>query len=287
VWPILSLAAAGCLWGTGFLFGKIAFTEMTVSENVGYRFLFGTIFLSPIFLRPSTVVRDRRSWLLLLAASVIGVPVQFLLQFKGLQLTTVSHASLIVGTLPVLLALSSAIFFKDQLSKLEMGLMLMSAAGAVLIALGNKSSSSGPQPTLTGDLLVLLSMFAALVMILITKHLIAEYGSLQITALMIGIGTLILLIWIEATHPIRFNFSRIVWIAVIAQGILATSAAYLCWNWGLSRVPTGRAGVFLNLEPVVGSILGVVILHENLGSLGVLGGAMIVVSAVYFSRRAQ
>jgi len=245
------------------------------------------MFLSPIFLRRSTVVRDRRSWLLLLAASVIGVPVQFLLQFKGLQLTTVSHASLIVGTLPVLLALSSAILFKERLSKLEMALMLMSAAGAVLIALGNKSSSSGPQPTLTGDLLVLLSMFAALVMILITKHLIAEYGSLQITALMIGIGTLILLIWIEATRPIRFHFSRTVWIAVIAQAILATAAAYLCWNWGLSRVPAGRAGVFLNLEPVVGSILGVVILHETLGSLGVLGGAMIVVSAVYFSRRAH
>jgi hypothetical protein len=34
VWPIVSLAAAGRLWGTGFLFGKIAFAEMTVSENV-------------------------------------------------------------------------------------------------------------------------------------------------------------------------------------------------------------------------------------------------------------
>src|SRR5207237_9893839 len=192
----------------------IVLGEMPVSASVRYRLLSRTIFLSPIFLRPSTVVRDRRSWLLLLAGSVIGVPVQFLLQFKGLQLTTVSHASLIVGTLPVLLALSSAVLFKDKLKSYEYGLMLLSAAGTVLIAF-SKKSSGGPQPTLQGDLLVFVSMFAALVMILISKRLISEYGSLQVTAATITIGTVILLVWIETTHPLRFHFSSRVWLAVI------------------------------------------------------------------------
>jgi drug/metabolite transporter (DMT)-like permease len=36
------------------------------------------------------------------AASLLGVPVRYLVQFKGLSLTTVSHASLMVGTLPML-----------------------------------------------------------------------------------------------------------------------------------------------------------------------------------------
>jgi len=40
-----ALALAGCLWGTGFLFGKIAMTEMTVTENVSFRFLTGAILL--------------------------------------------------------------------------------------------------------------------------------------------------------------------------------------------------------------------------------------------------
>lgn len=94
-----ALALAGCLWGTGFLFGKIAMAEMTVAENVTFRFIAGAVALSPILLRAR---RYRgRELRLLLFASVIGVPVQFLIQFKGLQLTTVSHASLIVGVLPV------------------------------------------------------------------------------------------------------------------------------------------------------------------------------------------
>jgi drug/metabolite transporter (DMT)-like permease len=166
----------------------------------------------------------------------------------------------------------------------EYGLMLLSALGAVLIAFSRKSAS-GPQPTVTGDLLVFVSMFAALVMILISKRLMADYGSLQVTAAMLVIGTAILLLWTEVTHPVRIHFSTRVWLAVIAQGLLATTGAYVFWNWGLARVPAARAGVFLNLEPLIGTLLGIAILHESLGTVGILGGAMILSSAAYFSRR--
>jgi drug/metabolite transporter (DMT)-like permease len=222
------------------------------------------------------------AWGILLVASIVGVPIQFLLQFKGLEATTVSHASLIVGTLPVLLALSSVVTLREKLTALEYGLIALSAAGAVLIATA-KSTVAGPQPTMRGDLLVFLSMFAAMLMILLSKRLMEEYGALQVTGWMIAIGTLALLVWIEATHPMRVHFSSHVWLAVIAQGILATTAAFLFWNWGLARVPAARAGVFLNLEPLVGTLLGVVILGESLGPLGVLGGAMILFAAAYFS----
>jgi len=278
----VSLTAAGCLWGTGFLFGKIAFAEMTVSENIGYRFIFGSLGLSPILWK-SPPKFHRRAWGLLVLASIVGVAIQFLLQFKGLEATTVSHASLIVGTLPVLLALSSAVLLKEKLNAFEYGLMMLSAAGAVLITIAKKAVA-GPQPTVKGDLLVFLSMFAAMVMILLSKRLMDEYGALQVTAWMMAIGTLALLIWIEVTHPMRVHFSLHVWLAVIAQGILATTGAYLFWNWGLARVPAARAGIFLNLEPLVGTLLGVFILGESLGALGILGGALILFAAAYFSR---
>lgn len=280
----LSLAAAGSLWGTGFLFGKIAFTEMTVSENVAFRFLVGSVCLAPILFRSAKRFASRDLWLLAFAG-LIGVPVQFLVQFKGLQLTTVSHASLMVGTLPMLLALSSALFLHERLKKREWGVLSFSALGAVLIALSGSRAGQASSSTARGDLLVLVSMIAAVVMILTTKRLMAEYDSLQVTAAMIILGTALLLVWVEVSHPARFHFSARAWIAVAAQGILATTLAYVLWNWGLARVPVSRAGVFLNMEPLVGAILGVTFLHESLGVLALLGGAMIIGSAVYFSRR--
>jgi drug/metabolite transporter (DMT)-like permease len=279
----LCLAAAGTLWGTGFLFAKIAFAEMTVFENVLFRFLFASIVLAPVLFRRVGKFARKDFWLLLLA-SVVGVPVQFLVQFKGLELTTVSHASLMVGTLPMLVALSSVLFLKEHLRWLEWTALVFSAFGVVLIAV-SKGSAQGPQASAKGDVLVLVSMLAAVVMILITKRLMHEYDSLCVTASMLIMGTLILVVCFVATQPVRLHFSRRAWLAVAAQGTLATAIAYICWNWGLARVPASRAGVFLNLEPLVGPLLGVWILHEALGSLTILGGGMIIAAAVYFSTR--
>ena len=234
---------------------------MTVSENVGYRFIFGSLGLAPVLWKRLPTSLRWRAWCLLLVASVVGVPIQFLLQYKGLEATTVSHASLIVGTLPVLLALSSAVLLKEKLQVFEYGLMTLSAAGAVLIAMA-KRTMAGPQPTIRGDLLVFLSMFAALVMILLSKRLMDNYGSLQVTAWMIGTGTLILLAWIEATHPMRFHFFA----ARLARGDRSRNSRHHSRipvvELGLARVAAARAGVFLNLEPLVGTLLGVFVLGE-------------------------
>ena len=106
--PILALATAGCLWGTGFFFGKIALTEMPVAAMILFRLAFACIGLLPIIFwdRPHF---DRHEWGWVFVASVLGVPVLYLVQFKGLSLTTVSHASLMVGTLPMLLAIAAVV----------------------------------------------------------------------------------------------------------------------------------------------------------------------------------
>ncbi len=283
----MSLALAGCLWGTGFLFGKIAFREMTVSENVTYRFLFACVPLLPVALSRRTFFRHatRRDFWIFMVAIVIGFPVQFLVQFKGLELTTVSHASLIVGTLPVMVAFTSVLFLHERLSRVEWIVLLFSPVGTLLIAFSASGSSHAAGPTLTGDLLIVVSMAAATGFILLSKRLLHKYDSLELTAWMILIGTVLSVCFAEAIHAVRFHFSTQVWASAAAQGLLATAGAYLFWNWGLARVPASRAGVFLNLEPVVGSCLGVMILHETLGPTALLGAAMILGPAIYFSRK--
>ena len=111
---VRSLRACRCLWGTGFYFGRLALNEMSVEYMVLYRFLFACVGLLPV----AIVKRVRLTWpetRLLLVAAALGVPVQFLLQFHGLALTTVSHAALMVGTVPVLLAAAAALFAGERL----------------------------------------------------------------------------------------------------------------------------------------------------------------------------
>ncbi len=280
-------ALASCFWGCGFYFGKIALAEMNVGAMVFYRFAFAVLGLTPLLFTHRAHF-TRNEWLLLAAGSFLGVPVQFLLQFYGLSITTVSHASLMVGTMPVFLAIGATLFAGERLHGLGWAALVTSTTGAALIALGGHHQTSSKGPSLTGDLLVVLSMAIALFWILINKRLIATHSPIVVTAWGMLIGWLMLFacvppIWgLPPVHGISIR----AWAALAASGLLCTAATTLLWNWGMTRVPASQAGVLLNIEPCMGSILGVVLLHEQLGGVAYIGGGMILLAAVTLTSRA-
>ena len=285
--PILALATAGCLWGTGFFFGKIALSEMPISTMVMFRLAFACAGLLPVlfFDRPRFA---RTEWGWILAAAVFGVPVQFLVQFKGLSLTTVSHAALMVATLPIFLAIAAVLFSGERLHLGGWLALVVSAVGAALIALSGKSASGTSHPTIAGDLLVVVSMLAAIAWILISKRLVRQHSALMVSGVVYWMGTLILaaVVMITAGIP-SLHYPTRAWIAVAEQGILATASTTVLWNWGLKRVPASQAGIFVNLEPLVGAILGVSLMHEVLGRAAIAGGVLILGGALYFSYKPE
>lgn len=286
--PLLALATAGCLWRTGFFFGKIALTEMPVPAMILFRLAFACIGLLPIIFFWDRPHFERHEWGWVFVASVLGVPVLYLVQFKGLSLTTVSHASLMVGTLPMLLAIAAVLFSGDQLHFGGWLALAGSTVGAALIALSSKTDSSVVHATIRGDLLVVLSMFAAIAWILISKRLMGRHSPLTVTAFVYWIGTLLLAVVVVTTSGVpSLHYSTRAWVAVVEQGFFATAGATVLWNWGLKRVPASQAGIFVNLEPLVGAILGVSLLHEVLGITALAGGALIIGAAVYFSYKPE
>ena len=273
-------ALASAFWGCGFFFGKIALAEMNVGAMVFYRFLFSIVALLPLLLthRPGL---NRREWLILLGTSFLGVPLQFLIQFYGLSITTVSHASLMVGTMPVILAVGAAIFAHERMDRIGWASLAASAAGAALIALGGHHGGKG-QASLTGDLLVVFSLGIALFWILGNKELMKKHSPVVVTAYGLLAGTLMLAVWVPIQYglPPIHGISLKAWLALIGSGFLCTATSTLLWNWGLTQVPASQAGVLLNVEPLIGSLLGVFLLHEILGPSAWLGGTLIVAAAI-------
>ena len=280
-------ALAGSLWGTGFFFGKIALTEMGVAHMVLYRFLFACMVLAPLVWRHPARL-SATEWQVLLLASFLGVPVQFLVQFYGLSLTTVSHAALMVGTMPVLLAVAASLFAHERLDVVGWTALLGSTVGVALIVLGRTQSiSHGRGPSIAGDLLVVLSLVIALGWILLKKQLMQRHPPVVVTAYGLLSGTLMLagvVLTTRGTPPVHGVSGR-VWLALAASGVLCTACTTLLWNWGIHRVPASRAGVFLNLEPALGSILGVQLLGDRLGPFAWVGGGLIVAAAVTLTTR--
>jgi drug/metabolite transporter (DMT)-like permease len=127
-------------------------------------------------------------------------------------------------------------------------------------------------------------MFAAIAWILISKRLMRRHSAVMVTACIYWIGTVILTAVVIATSGVpSLHYSGRAWAAVAEQGLLATASTTMLWNWGLKRIPASRAGVFVNLEPLVGAILGISLLHEVLGRMALAGGVLIIGGAIYFS----
>lgn len=261
---------------------------MGVGSMVLYRFLFASLVLLPVLLThpPSLSLRE---WRVLLLASFLGVPLQFLIQFRGLQLTTVSHASLMVGTMPVILAVGATLFAHERLHTAGWAALAVSTLGAALIALAHTSGARGGDPSLHGDLLVVFSLAIALGWILLNKQLMERHSAIVVTAYGLFAGTVMLCVIVPLLFgkPALHGVSTKAWVALAASGALCTATTTLLWNWGMTQVPASQAGVLLNMEPLMGSLLGVLVLHEQLGTLAFAGGFLILAAAFALTTRRQ
>ncbi len=290
-------AMAGTLWGTGFYFGRLALNEMSVEAMVLYRFLFACLGMLPVVVTHRVRLTRSETRTLLLAA-MFGIPIQFLLQFHGLALTTVSHAALMVGAMPVLLAAAAALFAGERLDWIGWLALCGSTVGAAMVSLGGSRVTTGREtPSLQGDLLVIISLMTALAWILLSKKLMRTHSPPVVTAYTIYCGTVMLAVVIFCLQifglmkhttigfvPVA-HVSATAWTALAISGVMCTATTTLLWNWGINQVPASRAGVFLNIEPALGSILGVELLGEKLGPYAWLGGALILAAAITLTTR--
>jgi drug/metabolite transporter (DMT)-like permease len=98
-----------------------------------------------------------------------------------------------------------------------------------------------------------------------------------------------LMVWVPLGYglPPVAHVSLKAWLALAASGVLCTAITTLLWNWGLTQVPASQAGVLLNMEPLIGSLLGVLVLGETLGPDAWIGGGLILAAAIVLTTHSK
>lgn len=279
------MATACVLWGTSFIFGKVALRELQPSQVVLGRFILASVILMPVSLRICRRRLTGHDTLLFFLSGALMVPASFLLQFEGLERTSATSAALIVGALPPLLAVIAYLVDGERLSRSGWMAVVASTGGvALLIGL------PGPGRTLTGDLIVAASMVTTSAWILLTRRLLRRWPPVVVTAWSAGMGTLLLLLTMwgrgKALLPADLSsLSSATWGAVGALGVLCTALTFILWTWGLRVVPSTKAGAFINFEPLVGALLGIALLGDAAGPHTALGGTLVLGAAWVVSRQ--
>ena len=136
-------------------------------------------------------------------------------------------------------------------------------------------------PSLVGDLLVLAALLVSLFWILMNKRLMERHPPAVITVYGVYSGAIMIAVWVllqDGPPPVH-GLPLAAWLASAASGLFCTAGSTLLWNWGIHHVPASRAAVFLNIEPMLGSFLGVELLGDHLGPLAWIGGVLILAAA--------
>ncbi len=262
--PTISLIVAMFLWASSFVALKLAFQSYQPMQVIfGRMFIASLCFI--IFIPTFRKINWRRQDLKYFLFMGICEPcLYFLFEAKALQLTSASQAGMITAMLPLLVAILAWSWLKESISRQTLAGFSLAIIGACWLSLASEISISAPNPLL-GNFFEFLAMVCAAGYTVSLKHLTNNYPPLFLTAFQAFIGALFF-------FPFLFlpgvGFS-IGWeptsaLAVIYLGTFITLGAYGCYNYSVSRIPASRAAGYINLIPVFGVILGMLILGDTL-----------------------
>jgi drug/metabolite transporter (DMT)-like permease len=209
---------------------------------------------------------------------VVGFAAAYALTNWGLVRSTATNGSLLIVVEPIAMLLLAPVVLGERLRPREAAGAALALGGAVLVVVnGIPGLTSRVVPYWRGDLLLILSGVAFAAYSLIGRDVLARQSPLPVTMRSLAWGGAALLPlaageWLGGRRPV-WTASAV--IGVLYLGVVLTGLAYVVWNWALQRVAAARAAVSLNLQPVVGAALGVLLLGEALTPFAVAGGLAI------------
>jgi drug/metabolite transporter (DMT)-like permease len=273
----LALAAAGLFWGLGFPLGKLALRSVEPAHMVLLRFVVASIVALPFALASAEARALFRSPPVLLAGAFYGLA--FMVQFEGLAGVTVTLAALLVGAMPALIAMA-AYLLGERVSRASWIGVAAATGGAALIA--GKPGGAG---TAIGIALSLLSLLIFLAWLLVLKRAPVTRSAMAVPAVTLVVATATILpiaLLLHGMPPLAIG--AVAWGGIVGQGLLSTFLATAAWQYGAARVDSASAGVFINIEPLIGAALGIGLFGDPAGWPLLLGGLLIVAGSIIVVR---
>ncbi|MDX2496044.1 MAG: DMT family transporter [Desulfuromusa sp.] len=262
--PSISLITAMLLWASSFVALKLAFQGYHPMQVIFGRMFIASLCFVPFIPSFRKINWRRQDVKYLLIMGICEPCLYFTFEAKALELTSASQAGMITAMLPLLVAILAWSWLRESINKQTLVGFSLAIIGACLLSLASETSVNAPNPLL-GNFFEFMAMVFAAGYTVSLKHLTNNYPPLFLTAFQAFIGSLFffpLLFLPGVEWPIFWDTTPA--LAVIYLGTLITFGAYGCFNYGVSRIPASRAAGYVNLVPVFGVILGMIILGDKL-----------------------
>ncbi|WP_374450609.1 DMT family transporter [Microbacterium jejuense] len=292
-WIAVQFVLAGVVWGSSFLFMKVALTGISPAQVAWTRILLGSLTLGILVLaRREHLTRSLRVWAHLLVLGLTFCVIPFLLFSWAQQHVSSGVASIFNATTPIMTAIMAWLVFRvERLKALQVvGIGVGILGVVVIIAPWQGISLDG---SLVAELAILGATASYGFSFAYMRRFVSNTGmsALAFTfgyIAMAGLAMTLLTPFLVLT-PVRLDVPIVV--SLVLLGCLGTGIAYV-WNQNTVRAwgPT-RASTVTYITPVVGVVLGVLILgetvswNEPVGALVVFLGILLAQDRLRLRRR--
>ena len=274
-----ALTAAGLLWGTTVPVTRLALAWLPPGWLTVARLgLAAAVLLVALRGR----IRNAASPAVL-AWGAVGYGGAILVQNAGITRTSVSHAALLIGATPVLVALLAAARERHLGPPAAWTGFAVSFAGVALVAVGG-----GGGATLPGDALVLASLGVSAAFTVAQARLLQSRDPAAVSAVQFLAAALFALpvaVLAEGPPPpLAGGGPGVALAATAGLALLGTLGANTLFAYGQARVAAEFAGAFVNLEPLVGAAAGALVFGDPVGAPQAIGAAAILTGIALSSR---
>jgi drug/metabolite transporter (DMT)-like permease len=275
------------------ILAAIAFGIMPILAKLSYwggantyttlflRFLFATMMLL-YYLKSKDISLKltKKQLYLVLVLGVFGFSLTSICLFMSYNFIGVGMASMILYTYPAMVTLLSYIFYKEKIYTRKIISLIISLIGIyILIDKGSVSFN------LKGVVLaVIAAVLYSLYVLGASLKEIRAINSYVLTFYISCASATVMFITTITTGNFNVHISFYALVAILLLAFISTVVALMAFLEGVRIIGPSKASIFSTLEPIVGLILGILILKEPISARIIIGSIMIVMSVVILTR---
>jgi drug/metabolite transporter (DMT)-like permease len=265
------------IWGVNFSVTKLAIDRMPALAFTAIRFALASLLLwlvlriteGPTTPAPTALRR-------LVVLGVVGNTLYQLCFILGLAHTSATNSSLILATVPTVVAVVAGLLGLERITRRMWGGIALGTIGVVLVIATSGVEFSAS--TLRGDLLTVLAVLCWAGYTVGLRSLPPGFSPLRVTTVttiagmpglvLAGLPGLLVMRW-DAVPPSA-------WAALAYATVLSLVVAYLLWNRSVQTVGGTRTAIYMCVTPLVAVGAAWVILGEHARPLQAVGAALII-----------
>lgn len=268
----LSALLTIAIWGSTFIATKILLRDFLPVEILFFRFLIGYIVLllvSPKRLKTS----DWKQEVTFIAAGLCGIFLYYLLENIALTYTLASNVGVVVSIAPFFVAILSQIFMRSE-ERLHIKFFvgfIIAMAGIICISFNGAQLELNP----VGDILAVVAAVVWGLYSILTKKISSFGYSVILSTRRTFFYGILFMIPTLFVFDAPMDFSRFANMTNLLNflylGVGASAVCFVTWNFAVKELGAVKTSVYIYMVPVITVFTSVLVLHEELTVLSVVG----------------